>query len=61
MRFISPHGDRAKVEEAIRGLDPVQRGHIYVAAVILRGQACPPDWRIASRRLLFAAERPFLL
>jgi len=59
--LLQTNADRAKVEAAIRGLDPVQRGHIYVAAAILRGKACPPDWRIASRRLLFAPERPFLL
>jgi Zn-dependent protease with chaperone function len=59
--LLQTNADRAKVEEVIRGLDPVLRGHIYVAAAILRGQACPSDWRIASRRLLFAPERPFLL
>jgi Zn-dependent protease with chaperone function len=52
--------DHAQVEAALRRLDPEARGHLYVAAVILRGNACPADWRMASRRLLFASERPYL-
>ena len=59
--LLQANADHAKVEEAIRGLDPILRGHVYVAAAILRGRACPTDWRMASRLLLFATERPFLL
>lgn len=59
--LLQTKADRATLDEAIRGLDPAQRGHIYVAACVLRRPACPPDWRSASRRLLFAPERPYLL
>jgi hypothetical protein len=59
--LLQTNAEHARVEEAIRGLDPMNRGRVYVAAVILRGQRCPSDWRMASRRLLFASERPFLL
>jgi len=51
---------REQFEQALRGLGPEQRGHLYVAAAILGGAACPPDWRAASRSLLFATERPYL-
>jgi Zn-dependent protease with chaperone function len=50
----------AQVEEALRGADPALRGRVYVAAAVLRGIACPPQWRDQARRLLFAAERPYL-
>lgn len=51
---------RAHVEAAMRGLDPEERGHLYVAAAILRGSACPAAWRLGAKRLLFASERPYL-
>jgi hypothetical protein len=50
----------AQIEDAILGLAPEDRGHVYVAAAVLRGPACPPDWRLAARRLLFVPERPYL-
>jgi hypothetical protein len=58
--LLQANADHAKVVEAIRALDPMNRGRVYVAAVILRGQDCPADWRMGSQRLLFASERPFL-
>jgi hypothetical protein len=50
----------AQIEDAILGLAPEERGQVYVAAAVLRGPACPQDWRLAAQRLLFAPERPYL-
>lgn len=58
--LLRSRASRAQVEAALRGLEPDERGRLYVAAVLLRGTACPADWRLGAQRLLFAAERPYL-
>jgi Zn-dependent protease with chaperone function len=50
----------AQVDDAILGVEPVERGHLYVAAILLRGAACPRPWRLAAQRLLFVPEKPYL-
>ena len=57
---VHSHADRSVVEKAMRGLEPRNRGYVYVAAVMLGGSEYPSEWRAAARQLLFASERPFL-
>jgi hypothetical protein len=57
---IQEHASREDIEAALNGLEPRLRGQLYVAAAILRGPECPPEWRAAARQLLFAYERPFI-
>ncbi|PHV10259.1 M48 family metallopeptidase [Chitinimonas sp. BJB300] len=54
-------GASQEVAEAhMVGLSPSVRGSAYGIGVILLGRRAPPHWRESAKRLLFAAERPYL-
>jgi Zn-dependent protease with chaperone function len=56
---IRTGGNVGDVEAELVGLSLVQRGQLYAAAVVMLGRDCPPVWRDAAKRLLFASERPY--
>jgi hypothetical protein len=58
--LVRSHANEAEVDHALRGLGMEYRAEIYVAAAVLRGNACPAQWRLVARRLLFSTERPYL-
>ena len=51
--------DSAAVERLLSGLPLVLRGEAYGMGVILLGDRAPSVWRRATKRLLFAGERPY--
>ncbi len=57
---LHAHGSAADFEKSLAGLAAYQRGLLYAAAVVLRGEDCPVAWRASARQLLFVSERPFL-
>jgi hypothetical protein len=58
--LLRNHASEAEIEKALREVPVESQARIYVAAAILRGTECPPQWRLAAQRLLFATERPYL-
>lgn len=50
----------AEIDKQLRGVSLEWQAQVYVAAAVMRGAECPPQWRIAAQRLLFATERPYL-
>ncbi len=58
--LVRGHAEKSVIDNALRGLPMEHHAGIYVAAAILRGNACPGEWRMAAQRLLFSTERPYL-
>jgi hypothetical protein len=52
-------GNDAAAERLLDGVDALSRGEAYSAALVLRGQQAPTQWRTAANRLLFIPERPY--
>ena len=50
----------AAADTTLAGCGAEERAEVYAAAAVLLGDACPPAWREHVRRVLFAAERPYL-
>lgn len=46
-------------ESLLQGTHPEARMLAYSAALVLAGDKAPAAWRLASKRLLFASERPY--
>ncbi|MFZ4876233.1 hypothetical protein ACL9RI_14215 [Janthinobacterium sp. Mn2066] len=49
----------ATAEASLSAVPLAVRMYVYSAGIILLGDKAPPAWRIASRRMLFASERPY--
>jgi Zn-dependent protease with chaperone function len=52
-------GARAVTDDDLRGFAPMQRGLFYSALAVALGPQAPRRYAVASRRLLFAWERPW--
>ena len=59
-RLLRIHATTAEIDKQLRRVSLDWQARIYVAAAIMRGTQCPPQWRMAAQRLLFATERPYL-
>ena len=52
--------DPARLDAAVLGLGPEERGAARAAGVVLLGDAAPAAWRQEARALLLVDERPYL-
>jgi Zn-dependent protease with chaperone function len=58
--LLRNHASEAEIKRALRDVPVESQALVYVAAAVLRGSECPPQWRLAAQRLLFGTERPYL-
>ena len=58
--LLRKRASAAEVDNALRGLNMEFRAEIYVAAAVLYGNHCPPEWHEIAKRMLFTTERPYL-
>ncbi len=58
-RALAEHGDAARFEEGMRGMDPHTRGIAYAMGIAQLGGDAPDHWRGAAGKLLLPGERPF--
>jgi len=59
LRKILESRPRRFPEDALKGLNPAERGYVMAAAVTFAPNAVPEQWKQGTKRLLFCVERPW--